>query len=64
MYYTVIHFGISTFFFSDPQEFMHYGSIPMQSYHMKQNYAVYLSNNFPMVIILVSQCFGCFLLNV
>ncbi|XP_067376662.1 zinc finger CCHC domain-containing protein 8 isoform X2 [Channa argus] len=29
-------------------EFMQYGSIPMQSNHMKQNYAVYLSNNFPM----------------
>ncbi|XP_044052298.1 zinc finger CCHC domain-containing protein 8 isoform X2 [Siniperca chuatsi] len=29
-------------------EFMHYGSIPMQSNHMKQNYAAYLSNNFPM----------------
>uniref|UniRef100_A0A3B5BD58 Zinc finger CCHC domain-containing protein 8 n=1 Tax=Stegastes partitus TaxID=144197 RepID=A0A3B5BD58_9TELE len=25
-----------------------YGSIPMQSSHMKQNYAAYLSNNFPM----------------
>ncbi|XP_017269094.3 zinc finger CCHC domain-containing protein 8 [Kryptolebias marmoratus] len=29
-------------------EFMHYGSIPMQSSHMKQNYASYLSNNFPL----------------
>ncbi|KAK2837219.1 hypothetical protein Q5P01_014431 [Channa striata] len=29
-------------------EFMQYGSVPMQSNHMKQNYAVYLSNNFPM----------------
>ncbi|XP_042344941.1 zinc finger CCHC domain-containing protein 8 [Plectropomus leopardus] len=29
-------------------EFMQYGSIPMQSSHMKQNYAAYLSNNFPM----------------
>ncbi|GAA6224681.1 zinc finger CCHC domain-containing protein 8 [Lates japonicus] len=29
-------------------EFMQYGSIPMQSNHMKQNYAAYLSNNFPM----------------
>ncbi|XP_035514468.1 zinc finger CCHC domain-containing protein 8, partial [Morone saxatilis] len=29
-------------------EFMHYGSIPMQTSHMKQNYAAYLSNNFPM----------------
>ncbi|XP_014324233.1 zinc finger CCHC domain-containing protein 8 [Xiphophorus maculatus] len=28
-------------------EFMHYGSIPMQTSHMKQNYAAYLSNNFP-----------------
>uniref|UniRef100_A0A3Q1F304 Zinc finger CCHC domain-containing protein 8 n=1 Tax=Acanthochromis polyacanthus TaxID=80966 RepID=A0A3Q1F304_9TELE len=28
-------------------EFMQYGSIPMQSSHMKQNYAAYLSNNFP-----------------
>ncbi|XP_029018082.1 zinc finger CCHC domain-containing protein 8 [Betta splendens] len=27
-------------------EFREYGSIPMQSNHMKQNYAVYLSNNF------------------
>lgn len=33
---------------------MQYGSIPMQSNHMKQNYAAYLSNNFPMVIILKS----------
>lgn len=30
---------------------MQYGSIPMQSSHTKQNYAAYLSNNFPMVII-------------
>ncbi|XP_034548657.1 zinc finger CCHC domain-containing protein 8 [Notolabrus celidotus] len=29
-------------------EFMQYGSIPMQSSHIKQNYAAYLSNNFPM----------------
>ncbi|XP_076587593.1 zinc finger CCHC domain-containing protein 8 isoform X2 [Chaetodon auriga] len=29
-------------------EFMQYGSIPMQNCHMKQNYAAYLSNNFPM----------------
>ncbi|XP_049433835.1 zinc finger CCHC domain-containing protein 8 [Epinephelus fuscoguttatus] len=29
-------------------EFMQFGSIPMQSSHMKQNYAAYLSNNFPM----------------
>ncbi|XP_031164835.2 zinc finger CCHC domain-containing protein 8 isoform X1 [Sander lucioperca] len=29
-------------------EFMQYGSIPMQTNHMKQNYAAYLSNNFPM----------------
>ncbi|XP_029367543.1 zinc finger CCHC domain-containing protein 8 [Echeneis naucrates] len=29
-------------------EFMQYGSIPIQSSHMKQNYAAYLSNNFPM----------------
>ncbi|XP_040012205.1 zinc finger CCHC domain-containing protein 8 isoform X2 [Xiphias gladius] len=29
-------------------EFMQYGSIPMQNNHMKQNYAAYLSNNFPM----------------
>ncbi|XP_051278470.1 zinc finger CCHC domain-containing protein 8 isoform X2 [Dicentrarchus labrax] len=29
-------------------EFRHYGSIPMQTIHMKQNYAAYLSNNFPM----------------
>ncbi|KAM8759601.1 zinc finger CCHC domain-containing protein 8 [Acanthopagrus schlegelii] len=29
-------------------EFMQYGSIPMQSSHTKQNYAAYLSNNFPM----------------
>ncbi|XP_060894923.1 zinc finger CCHC domain-containing protein 8 [Labrus mixtus] len=29
-------------------EFMQYSSIPMQSSHMKQNYAAYLSNNFPM----------------
>ncbi|XP_035021649.2 zinc finger CCHC domain-containing protein 8 [Hippoglossus stenolepis] len=29
-------------------EFMQYGSIPVQSNHMKQNYAAYLSNNFPM----------------
>uniref|UniRef100_A0A3Q4HPC2 Zinc finger CCHC domain-containing protein 8 n=1 Tax=Neolamprologus brichardi TaxID=32507 RepID=A0A3Q4HPC2_NEOBR len=28
-------------------EFMHYGSIPMQSSHMKQNYAAYLSSFFP-----------------
>ncbi|KAM4746376.1 zinc finger CCHC domain-containing protein 8 [Anableps anableps] len=28
-------------------EFMHYSSIPMQTSHMKQNYAAYLSNNFP-----------------
>ncbi|XP_026176852.1 zinc finger CCHC domain-containing protein 8 isoform X2 [Mastacembelus armatus] len=28
-------------------EFMQYGSIPMQTNHMKQNYADYLSNNFP-----------------
>uniref|UniRef100_A0A3Q4HP87 Zinc finger CCHC domain-containing protein 8 n=1 Tax=Neolamprologus brichardi TaxID=32507 RepID=A0A3Q4HP87_NEOBR len=27
--------------------FMHYGSIPMQSSHMKQNYAAYLSSFFP-----------------
>lgn len=33
---------------------MQYGSIPMQNNHMKQNYAAYLSNNFPMVIILKS----------
>ncbi|XP_072243959.1 zinc finger CCHC domain-containing protein 8 [Leuresthes tenuis] len=29
-------------------EFMQYNSIPMQSSHMKQNYAAYLSNNFPL----------------
>uniref|UniRef100_A0A3P9QAE2 Zinc finger CCHC domain-containing protein 8 n=1 Tax=Poecilia reticulata TaxID=8081 RepID=A0A3P9QAE2_POERE len=29
------------------KDFMHYGSIPMQTSHMKQNYAAYLSNNFP-----------------
>ncbi|XP_037633645.1 zinc finger CCHC domain-containing protein 8 isoform X1 [Sebastes umbrosus] len=29
-------------------EFMQYGSIPMQTSHMKQNFAAYLSNNFPM----------------
>ncbi|XP_071339128.1 zinc finger CCHC domain-containing protein 8 isoform X2 [Trachinotus anak] len=29
-------------------EFMQYGSVPMQNNHMKQNYAAYLSNNFPM----------------
>ncbi|XP_047447826.1 zinc finger CCHC domain-containing protein 8 [Mugil cephalus] len=29
-------------------EFMIHGSIPMQNSHMKQNYAAYLSNNFPM----------------
>ncbi|KAM9394075.1 zinc finger CCHC domain-containing protein 8 [Pholidichthys leucotaenia] len=29
-------------------EFMHYGSVPMQSSHMKQNYAEYLAANFPM----------------
>ncbi|XP_076007180.1 zinc finger CCHC domain-containing protein 8 isoform X2 [Genypterus blacodes] len=29
-------------------EFMHYGSIPMQHSHMKHNFAAYLSNNFPM----------------
>ncbi|XP_038558901.1 zinc finger CCHC domain-containing protein 8 [Micropterus salmoides] len=29
-------------------EFLQYGSIPMQSSHMKPNYAAYLSNNFPM----------------
>ncbi|XP_041856003.1 zinc finger CCHC domain-containing protein 8 isoform X2 [Melanotaenia boesemani] len=28
-------------------EFMQYGSIPIQSSHMKQNYAAYLSSNFP-----------------
>uniref|UniRef100_A0A3Q0QTM6 Zinc finger CCHC domain-containing protein 8 n=1 Tax=Amphilophus citrinellus TaxID=61819 RepID=A0A3Q0QTM6_AMPCI len=28
-------------------EFMHFGSIPMQSSHMKQNYAAYLSSFFP-----------------
>lgn len=45
-------FHISPFsFISDLQEFMQYGSIPMQSSHTKQNYAAYLSNNFPMVII-------------
>ncbi|XP_068617182.1 zinc finger CCHC domain-containing protein 8 [Brachionichthys hirsutus] len=27
-------------------EFMHYGSVPMQSNHMKENYAAYLSNNY------------------
>lgn len=34
---------------SDLKEFLQYGSIPMQSSHMKPNYAAYLSNNFPMV---------------
>nr|XP_046243468.1 zinc finger CCHC domain-containing protein 8 [Scatophagus argus] len=29
-------------------EFLHYGSIPMQRIHMKQNFAAYLSSNFPM----------------
>ncbi|KAK7933081.1 hypothetical protein WMY93_003977 [Mugilogobius chulae] len=28
-------------------EFLQYGSVPMQSNHMKQNYAAYLSSNFP-----------------
>ncbi|XP_075882021.1 zinc finger CCHC domain-containing protein 8 [Nelusetta ayraudi] len=28
-------------------EFLQYGSVPMQSTHMKQNFAAYLSNNFP-----------------
>ncbi|KAJ0067705.1 hypothetical protein NL108_010005, partial [Boleophthalmus pectinirostris] len=28
-------------------EFMHYGSVPIQSSHMKENYAAYLSSNFP-----------------
>ncbi|XP_033827897.1 zinc finger CCHC domain-containing protein 8 [Periophthalmus magnuspinnatus] len=28
-------------------EFMHYGSVPIQSNHMKENYAAYLSSNFP-----------------
>lgn len=36
-------------FFSN-QEFLQYGSVPMQSSHMKQNFAAYLSNNFPQVI--------------
>uniref|UniRef100_A0A3P8UBJ9 Zinc finger CCHC domain-containing protein 8 n=1 Tax=Amphiprion percula TaxID=161767 RepID=A0A3P8UBJ9_AMPPE len=31
-----------------PHKMKDYGSIPMQSSHMKQNYAAYLSNNFPM----------------
>lgn len=58
---TVAHL---TFFFliSDLQEFMQYGSIPMQSSHTKQNYAAYLSNNFPMVIIyILSNCLIKFL---
>ncbi|KAM3610708.1 uncharacterized protein V6R79_007698 [Siganus canaliculatus] len=29
-------------------EFKQFGSIPMQNNHLKQNYAAYLSNNFPM----------------
>ncbi|KAF0033897.1 hypothetical protein F2P81_013963 [Scophthalmus maximus] len=29
-------------------EFMQYGSVPIQNHQMKQNYAAYLSNNFPM----------------
>lgn len=44
-------FHIFPFYFPDLQEYMQYGSIPMQTTHMKQNYAAYLSNNFPMVII-------------
>lgn len=31
---------------------MQFGSIPMQSNHMKQNYAAYLSNNFAAVMML------------
>lgn len=31
---------------------MQFGSIPIQSNHMKQNYATYLSSNFPTVMIL------------
>uniref|UniRef100_A0A3Q3JE05 Zinc finger CCHC domain-containing protein 8 n=1 Tax=Monopterus albus TaxID=43700 RepID=A0A3Q3JE05_MONAL len=31
-----------------------HGSIPMQNSHMKENHAAYLSNNFPVVIILKS----------
>lgn len=33
---------------------MQYGSIPMQTNHFKQNYAAYLSKNFPKVILLKS----------
>lgn len=43
-----------SFLFSYLQEFLQYGSIPIQNNHMKQNFAAYLSNNFPMVIILKS----------
>lgn len=47
--------------FSVLQEFIHYGSVPMQYNHLKPNYAAYLSSNFPTVIILNypkgSHCF-------
>uniref|UniRef100_A0A8D3B3Y1 Zinc finger CCHC domain-containing protein 8 n=1 Tax=Scophthalmus maximus TaxID=52904 RepID=A0A8D3B3Y1_SCOMX len=35
-----------------PNKMKDYGSVPIQNHQMKQNYAAYLSNNFPMVIIL------------
>lgn len=41
------------------QDFLQYGSVPMQSAHMKQNFAAYLSNNFPQVIssVATQSCF-------
>lgn len=40
------------------QEFLRYGSIPMQGIHLKQNFSAYLSNNFPKVIVLNSHVVG------
>lgn len=55
---SVILSMVLSFWFSHLQEFHQYGSIPIQNNHMKQNFAAYLSNNFPMVIILKSTWLG------
>lgn len=40
---------------SSVQEFMHYSSVPMQSNHLKHNFAAYLSTHFASVKLNVTR---------
>lgn len=41
---------------SSVQEFMHYSSVPMQSNHLKHNFAAYLSTHFASVKLTLLGC--------